>query len=97
MTDAWIVARFVHFASAMAAFGIGAFRIYAFAGTPIATDAPTRTALDRSLARGTIGIALLALLSAVAIIPFPAAEMSGSDALAFDPSTWHAEIGRAHV
>ena len=92
MTEAWIVARFVHFASAMAAFGIGAFRIYAFAGSPIAADAPTRTALDRRLARGTIGIALLALLSAVAIIPFTAAEMTGSGALALDPGTWHAVL-----
>ena len=92
MTEAWIVARFIHFASAMAAFGIGAFRIYAFAGSPIPATAPARDALDRSLARGTIGAALLALLSAVAIIPFIAAEMTGSDALALDPGTWHAVL-----
>jgi putative copper resistance protein D len=92
MTEAWIVARFVHFAAAMAAFGIGAFRIYAFAGSPIPAEAPGRAALDRSLARTTIGAALLALLSAVAIIPFIAAEMTGSDALALDPGTWHAVL-----
>lgn len=92
MTEAWILARFIHFVSAMAAFGIGAFRIYAFAGSPIAADAPTRTALDRSLARGTIATALLALFSAVAIIPFTAAEMTGSGALALDPGTWHAVL-----
>jgi len=91
MTEAWIAARFIHFVAAMAAFG-GAFRVYAFAGGPIAADAPTRTALDRRLARGTIGIALLALLSAVAIIPFTAAEMTGSGALALDPGTWHAVL-----
>lgn len=92
MTEAWIVARFVHFASAMAAFGIGAFRIYAFAGSPIPAAAPARVALDRSLARATIGAALLALLSAAAIVPFTAAEMTGSDALALDPGTWHAVL-----
>jgi putative copper resistance protein D len=90
--EAWIVARFIHFAAAMAAFGIGAFRIYAFAGSPIPADEPGRVALDRSLARGAIGTALLAVLSAVAIIPFTAAEMTGSDALALDPATWHAVL-----
>lgn len=92
MSEAWVVARFIHFAAAMAAFGMGAFRVYGFAGSPISADAGARDALDRSLARVTIGAALLALLSAVAIIPFTAAEMSGSDALALDPSTWHAVL-----
>lgn len=92
MTEAWIVARFIHFAAAMTAFGIGAFRIYAFAGSPIPAEAPGRAALDRSLAGATTGAAVLALLSAVAIIPFIAAEMTGSDALALDPGTWHAVL-----
>lgn len=92
MAEAWIAARFLHFASAMAAFGIGAFRIYAFAGSPISAEASARAALDRSLARGTLVAALLALLSAVTIIPFTAAEMTGSDTLAFDPATWHAVL-----
>lgn len=92
MIDGWIVARFLHFASAMAAFGIGAFRIYAFAGSAIPAKASTRAALDRSLMRGMIGAALLALLTAVAIIPFIAAEMTGSGALAVDPGTWHAVL-----
>ncbi|MGA8398724.1 MAG: copper homeostasis membrane protein CopD, partial [Stellaceae bacterium] len=47
---------------------------------------------DRSLAGATTGAAVLALLSAVAIIPFIAAEMTGSDALALDPGTWHAVL-----
>jgi copper resistance protein D len=92
MAEAWILARLVHFAAAMAAFGIGAFRIYAFAGSAIPAEEPTCVALDRSLARGTIVAALLALLSALAIIPPIAAEMTGSDALAFDPGTWHAVL-----
>jgi len=92
MSEGWVVARFIHFAAAIAVFGMGAFRIYAFAGSPISAKARARNVLDRSLARATIGAALLALLSALAIIPFTAAEMSGSDALAFDPSTWHAVL-----
>lgn len=92
MTEAWIAARFVHFATAMAAFGIGAFRIYAFAGGTIAADAPARAALDAALVRAGIAAAALTLLSALAIIPFTAAEMTGSDALAFDPGTWHAVL-----
>lgn len=92
MTEAWIATRFIHFAAAMAAFGISAFRVYALAGGTIAPDAPARIALDQSLGRGTIGAALLALLSALVIIPFIAAEMTGSGALAFDPATWHAVL-----
>jgi putative copper resistance protein D len=92
MTEAWIAARLVHFAAAMAAFGIGAFRIYAFTGGTVPADTPARVALDRTLARGTIGVSLLVLLSALAIIPFTAAEMTGSDALAFDPATWRAVL-----
>jgi copper resistance protein D len=92
MTEAWIAARFIHFAAAMAAFGIGAFRVYAFAGGAIPADAPARIALDRSLARATIIAAAVALLSALAIIPPTAAEMTGSDAMALDPGTWHAVL-----
>ena len=92
MTEAWIAARCVHFAAAMAAFGIAAFRVYAFAGSRIPAEAQAPVALDEVLARGTMVGALLMLLSALAIIPFIAAEMTGSDALAFDPATWHAVL-----
>ena len=51
MTEAWIAVRFVHFAAAMAVFGIVAFRLYAFAGDATPPDAPTRAALDASLVR----------------------------------------------
>lgn len=92
MTEAWIAARFVHFAAAMAAFGIAAFRIYAFAGGAIAADAPARLALDKSLARAGAAAAAFALLSALAIIPFTAVEMAGSSAAVLDPSIWHAVL-----
>ena len=43
--------RFVHFAAAMAAFGIGAFRLYAFVGDFASAHSPARVALDQTLAR----------------------------------------------
>ena len=92
MNEAWVAARFAHFAAAMAAFGLGAFRLYAFAGEP-ADEAPARAAFDALLVRATAVAALLALASAVAIIPFIAAEMAGSEAAALDPVTWHAVLG----
>ena len=92
MNEAWVAARFVHFAAAIAAFGLGAFRLYAFAGEP-AGEAPARAVFDALLVRITAVAALLALASAVAIIPFIAAEMAGSDTAALDPATWHVVLG----
>jgi copper resistance protein D len=86
MTEAWIATRFVHFAAAMAVFGIGAFRLYAFAG--LIADLPARAALDRVLVRLTAVGAVVALFSALAIIPFIASEMTGSSAAALDPAIW---------
>jgi len=92
MTDAWIAARVVHFAATMAAFGIGAFGLYAFAGGTIPPDDPVRAALDTALVRAGLVAAVISLLSALAIIPFITAEMTGSGALAFDPATWRAVL-----
>ena len=69
MIDAWIVMRFIHFAAAMAAFGTGAFRLYAFTGAPAPAEAPARAALDAGLARLMLAASVLALVSALAIIP----------------------------
>jgi putative copper resistance protein D len=93
MTEAWIATRFVHFVAVMAAFGIGAFRLYAFSGMPSEpADTPVRLALDARLVRMTSIASLIALLSALAIIPFIASEMAGSDAAALDPGTWRAVL-----
>jgi copper resistance protein D len=86
MAETWIAIRFVHFAAVMGAFGIGAFRLYAFAG--VSGCAPTRAALDRALAQLARLYAVVALLSALAIIPFIAAEMAGSRGAALDPAIW---------
>jgi copper resistance protein D len=92
MAEAWIIARFVHFVAAMAAFGIGAFRLYAFAGKPGSRDRPAHAALDAVLVQVTAAAAVLAMLSALAIIPFIAAEMAGSSAAALHPTTWQAVL-----
>ncbi|HWD59367.1 MAG TPA: copper homeostasis membrane protein CopD [Stellaceae bacterium] len=87
MSEAFAAIRFVHFAAAMAAFGIGAFRLYAFAGAAAGEDPPARDALDRALARMMTAAAIAALVSALAIVPCVAAEMTGSNAAAASPAT----------
>jgi copper resistance protein D len=77
--------RFVHFAAAMAAFGIGAFRLYAFAGDFASTHSPARVALDQTLARTMTASAAIALLSALAMVPCVAAEMAAMPSAALDP------------
>jgi putative copper resistance protein D len=102
MEEALIGVRFVQFAAAMALFGIGAFRLYAFAGTPGPPDTPARSDFDRLLARATMLGAVVALLTAVAMIPLIAAEMADSAAAALDPATlgtvlFRTEFGDAWV
>jgi copper resistance protein D len=77
--------RFVHFAAAMAAFGIGAFRLYAFAGDPASAQTPARLALDQILGRAMTASAAVALLSALAMVPCVAAEMAAMPSAALDP------------
>jgi putative copper resistance protein D len=77
--------RFVHFAAAMAAFGIGAFRLYAFAGDTTSSHTPARIALDLTLARAMTASAAVALVSALAMVPCIAAEMAAMPSAALDP------------
>ena len=94
MAEALDAIRFVHFAAAMAACGIGAFRLYAFAGegSPAFGAARARAALEAELGRLTVAAALVALLSGLAIVPFTAAAMAGTDTAARDPVIWHAVL-----
>jgi len=92
VAEALVATRFVHFLAAMAAFGIGAFRLYAFAGAPAPQDGPARAELRAILARAMAGCAILALLTALAMVPCVAAGMAGSAAAGFDPATWHAVL-----
>jgi putative copper resistance protein D len=85
MAELFQAVRFIHFATAMAAFGIGAFRLYAFAGDAAAAAGPAHTALDRKLARMMTASAVLALLSATAMVPCVAAEMAAMPSAALNP------------
>ena len=93
MPEALLAVRFLHFAAAMALFGIGAFRIYAFAGVKT-RDTPAGRMFDASLARTMKIGAVVALLTAVATVPCVAAEMAGSAAAALDPGTLGAALFR---
>jgi copper resistance protein D len=86
MAEALAAIRFVHFLAAMAAWGIAAFRLYAFADAAIPRDAPARAALDTMLSRGTAASTALALVSGLAIVPLIAAQMTDLPAAALDPA-----------
>jgi putative copper resistance protein D len=92
MAEALEAIRFVHFATAMAAFGIGAFRIYALAADITAAQSPASAELDRRLALATTAAAALALVTAAALVPFIAAEMAGAASAALDPATLKAVL-----
>ena len=83
-----VAIRFVQFAAAMAAFGVCAFRLYAFTGSAeIFRHEPAHAALDALLRRATQVAAVLALIAGLAIVPCVAAEMTGGAASALDPAT----------
>jgi putative copper resistance protein D len=84
MAEALVVLRFVHFAAAMACFGVGAFRLYAFAGRASA-DAAAEAAFDTRLRRGILGGAAVTLLTGIAMVPCIAASMAGAASAGFDP------------
>jgi putative copper resistance protein D len=92
VAEALVAVRFVHFLAAMAVWGIAAFRLYAFAGAAIPPSASARAALNAVLARAMTVSAVGALLSALAIVPFTAAEIAGSPAAALDLATAHAVL-----
>lgn len=88
MTAALLTVRFIHFAAAMAAFGIAAFRVYGLAGVP---DSAARNAFDASLRRATLAGSAVALVSALLVVPCVAAEMVGR-AAAFGPPVLEAVL-----
>ena len=91
MAEALIVLRLIHFAAAMASFGVGGFRLYAFAGEPAAATA-ARAAFDRQLAQLTLASGVLTLLSALAMVPCVAGSMAGSLESGFDPQVLEAVL-----
>src|SRR5260370_22992521 len=76
MDEALIACRALHFASAMLLVGAGAFRVYAVSGS----DAGLLAALDARLRALLLVAAIVAPLSALALVPCGAGTMAGSAA-----------------
>jgi putative copper resistance protein D len=76
----------------MAAFGIAAFRLYAFAGDRDSGHSAARAAFDERLRRATLLSAVVALLTAVAMVPCIAASMTGSSEAARDTTVLRAVL-----
>jgi putative copper resistance protein D len=85
--DGLVIARLIHFAAAMAAFGGAAFRLYAIERDAGRARADALTSLDRWSVNLVRASALLMFISALAIVPFVAAGMAGAASAAFDPTT----------
>src|SRR5712691_3925158 len=88
MDEALIVCRTLHFASAMLLAGAGAFRVYAVNGS----DAELLAVLDARLRALLLVAAILALLSALVLVPCVASSMAGSAAAALDWNTISAAV-----
>src|SRR5690349_13587868 len=83
MDNALIACRVVQFASAMLAFGIAAFRLYAVkSGNPDALEI-----FDARLRRWLLVSALVALLAGLVLVPIIGGTMAGSGSAAFDGRT----------
>src|ERR1700730_7552821 len=76
--------RFVQFTAAMLIFGTAAFRVYALAGSDIRTASSILAGFDAWFGNVAFAAALVALISAMALVPCQAAAMTGSPAAAID-------------
>src|SRR5712691_9868531 len=88
MDEALIACRALHFASATLLAGAGAFRVYAVNGS----DAELLAVLDARLRALLLVASIVALLSALALVPCVASTMAGSAAAAFDWNTVSAVV-----
>src|SRR4051812_49047167 len=88
MDEVLYACRFVQFTAAMVIFGAVAFRLYALPGGDARAAAPSVLAgFDAWLGRMTLATAIVALVSALALLLCQAAAMTGSPAAATDPVT----------
>jgi putative copper resistance protein D len=100
MDEVLYTCRFVHFTAAMVIFGASSFRLYALAGSDARAAASVLAAFDAWLRQVTGVAAILALVSALALLLGQSAAMAGSPAAAIDPATVTAvlfETGFGHV
>ncbi len=79
--------RFVHFTAAMVIFGAVSFRFYALAESDIRAAPSVLAAFDAWLGQVTVVSAILALVSALALLLAQSAAMAGLPAAAIDPAT----------
>src|ERR1700680_583334 len=87
MDEVLYTCRFVQFTAAMVMFGALAFRLYAVPGGDAGTAPSVLAEFDAWLGRITRATAIVALVSALALLLCQAAAMAGSPAAATDPVT----------
>src|ERR1700730_6444371 len=84
MDEALYACRFVQFTAAMLIFGTAAFRVYALAGSDIRTASSILAGFDAWFGNVAFAAALVALISAMALVLCQTAAMAGSPAAAVD-------------
>jgi copper resistance protein D len=84
MDEALYACRFVQFAAAMLIFGAAAFRVYALAGGDTRTASSILAEFDAWFGHVALAAAMVALISAMALVLCQAAAMAGSPAGAVD-------------
>jgi putative copper resistance protein D len=87
MDEALYACRFIQFAAVMVIFGGSAFRYYALAGAHASAAPGILAGFDAWLGRVTLAAAIIALLSALALLLCQGAAMAGSLAASIDPAT----------
>jgi copper resistance protein D len=84
MDEAFYACRFVQFTAAMLIFGTAAFRVYALAGSDTRTASSILAEFDAWFGHVALAAALVALISAMALVLCQTAAMAGSPAAAVD-------------
>jgi putative copper resistance protein D len=92
MDEALYVCRFLQFTAAMLIFGTAAFRIYALAGSDAGGVSSILARFDAFFGPVMLAAALVALVSAIALVLCQAAAMAGSPAAAGDFATVNAVL-----
>ena len=87
MDEALYACRFVQFTAAMLIFGTAAFRVYALAGSDTRAASRILAGLDGWVRHVVLAAALVALISAIALLLCQAAAMAGSSPASIDPAT----------
>src|SRR6266481_3277377 len=84
MDEALYACRFIQFAAAMLIFGTASFRIYALAGSQTRAASSVLAGFDAWVGHVVLVAALVALISALALVLCQAAAMAGSPVAAID-------------